>query len=161
MTLRRNPFPYLVQLQEAEQIILMPPKSCPFTNPWNLCRSECTWQRDLAEVNKLKTLIWGDYPGLARYAKSNQMGPSNQWNLPSYGQNELWIQNSQINKILIPLRRRKGAMSQGMWVTSWTWKDKETDYFLQHPKRNTAHSNTLIVRSETYVRLQTYMIERQ
>lgn len=52
-----------------------PPKRCPFPNPCNLCIGEFTRQRGLANVIKLKTLIGGDYPGLTRYAKSNQMGP--------------------------------------------------------------------------------------
>lgn len=64
----------------------------------------------------------GDYPGLSRWAQSNHKTPWKMRTSPSCGQLEWPQKKCHRDGNLLVLRIEGGATSQGMWVTSKSWK---------------------------------------
>lgn len=115
--------------------IIMHPPRYPHPNPQNLCICYLAWQKGFVDVIKdlqmgwLFWIIWGEGPSvitgiLLRGRQEDQRRSRS---------------DSETKKLL------EGAMSQGMQVTSASWKRQEIGFFFSEPLGRTSPADTLIL----------------
>lgn len=93
-------------------------------------------------VIKLKTLRWGDYPGLSKWPQSNHMNP---WKAAqAAGRGKMWLWwNGQSDEMLLTLKVKGEAISQEMQAACRSGKWWRNGFSPRAPRKEHRTTDTL------------------
>lgn len=107
------------------------------------CECYLEWQRNSAEVIRVKILRWGVYPGLSRWAWDVTTGVLWEGGRSQNQTEGMWPQKKRDRKkgmwtyyaFLLPLKMETGATSQRMYEASGSWNSQGNRFSPESPKR--------------------------